>query len=195
MRIGFNSLHFIMDIDRAGLLDSAVFIPSPNCDERPHGEIINLLVIHYISLPPDQFGGDDVIRLFTNRLDIDSHPSYPSLKDVTVSAHFFIRRDGTLIQFVSCEKRAWHAGVSSWQGRQRCNDFSIGIELEGNGTVPFTNAQYAALIALTQCLCTRYPIQHIAGHSDIAPGRKNDPGPCFDWQRYTGNLSNTLPKR
>lgn len=184
-----------MDIDRAGLLDSAAFIPSPNFDERPHGEIINLLVIHYISLPPDQFGGDDVIRLFTNQLDIDSHPSYPSLKDVTVSAHFFIRRDGTLIQFVPCEKRAWHAGVSSWQGRQRCNDFSIGIELEGSGTVPFTDVQYAALIALTQRLCARYPIQHIAGHSDIAPGRKNDPGPCFDWQRFTGSLSNNLAKR
>ena len=191
MQVGFNSLHFTMDIDSAGLLDSAAFIPSPNCDERPQGEIIGLLVIHYISLPPGQFSGDDVIQFFTNRLDCDSHPAYKSLQGVKVSAHFFIRRDGAVIQFVPCGKRAWHAGVSTWQGRERCNDFSIGIELEGNGTVPFTDAQYTALIALTECLCARYPIQHIAGHSDIAPGRKSDPGPCFDWERYAGGLGKT----
>ena len=189
MRFGFNSLHFTMNIDTAGLLDSAAFIPSPNCDERPEGTMISLLVIHYISLPPDQFSGGDVIRLFTNRLDFDSHPTYESLKGVKVSTHFFIRRDGTLIQFVPCGKRAWHAGVSNWQGRERCNNFSIGIELEGNGTVPFTDTQYAALIELTQCLRAHYPIEHIAGHSDIAPGRKTDPGPCFDWQRYAINVN------
>lgn len=195
MRYGFNSPHFTMDIDTAGLLDSAQFIASPNCDERPDNTAISLLVIHYISLPPDQFSGDAVIQFFTNRLDFDSHPAYESLKGIKVSAHFFIRRDGTVIQFVPCGKRAWHAGVSNWQGRERCNDFSIGIELEGNGTVPFTDTQYAALIELTQCLRAHYPIEHIAGHSDIAPERKTDPGPCFDWQRYLSRLNNNIAKR
>lgn len=195
MRFGFNSPHFTMDIDTAGLLDSAQFIASPNCDERPDNTAISLLVIHYISLPPDQFSGDAVIQFFTNRLDFDSHPAYESLKGIKVSAHFFIRRDGTVIQFVPCGKRAWHAGVSNWQGRERCNDFSVGIELEGNGTVPFTDTQYAALIELTQCLRAHYPIEHIAGHSDIAPERKTDPGPCFDWQRYLSRLNNNIAKR
>ena len=195
MQFGFNSPHFTMDIDTAGLLDSAQFIASPNCDERPDNTAISLLVIHYISLPPDQFSGDAVIQFFTNRLDFDSHPAYESLKGIKVSAHFFIRRDGTVIQFVPCGKRAWHAGVSNWQGRERCNDFSVGIELEGNGTVPFTDTQYAALIELTQCLRAHYPIEHIAGHSDIAPERKTDPGPCFDWQRYLSRLNNNIAKR
>lgn len=173
-----------MPIDAAGLLDSAQFIASPNCDERPAGTEISLLVIHNISLPPDEFGGDGVIELFTNHIAPQAHPYYQTLQGLKVSAHFFIRRDGAIIQFVPCIKRAWHAGVSQWQGRERCNDFSIGIELEGNDITPFTDAQYTALAALTQRLCDRYPIKDIAGHSDIAPGRKTDPGPCFDWRRY-----------
>ena len=178
-----------MHIDAAGLLDTAQFIASPNCDERPIGTDISLLVIHNISLPPNEFDGNGVIELFTNQIDPQSHPYYQSLQELKVSAHFFIRRDGTAIQFVFCHDRAWHAGVSSWQGKDRCNDFSIGIELEGSDITPFTDAQYATLIALTQCLCDRYPIQHIAGHSDIAPGRKTDPGPWFDWQRYTADVN------
>lgn len=178
-----------MPIDAAGLLDSAQFIASPNCDERPAGTEISLLVIHNISLPPDEFGGDGVIELFTNHIDPQAHPYYQTLQGLKVSAHFFIRRDGAIIQFVPCMKRAWHAGVSQWQGRERCNDFSIGIELEGSDTTPFTDAQYTALAALTQCLCDRYLIKDIAGHSDIAPGRKTDPGPCFDWRRYTADVN------
>lgn len=177
-----------MHIDAAGLLDTAQFIASPNCDERPADREISLLVIHNISLPPDEFGGNGVIELFTNRIDPQAHPYYQSLQELKVSAHFFIRRDGTVIQFVPCVKRAWHAGVSSWQGKERCNDFSLGIELEGSDMTPFTDAQYASLIALTRCLCDQYPIRHIAGHSDIAPGRKTDPGPYFDWKKYTLDL-------
>ncbi|MCG7756111.1 MAG: 1,6-anhydro-N-acetylmuramyl-L-alanine amidase AmpD [Nitrosomonas sp.] len=178
-----------MPIDAAGLLDSAQFIASPNCDERPAGTEISLLVIHNISLPPDQFGGNGVIELFTNHIDPQEHPYYQTLQGLKVSAHFFIRRDGAIIQFVPCMKRAWHAGVSQWQGRERCNDFSIGIELEGSDTTPFTDAQYTALAALTQCLCDRYPIKDITGHSGITPGRKTDPGPCFDWRRYAADVN------
>lgn len=184
-----------MPIDAAGLLDSAQFIASPNCDERPAGTEISLLVIHNISLPPDEFGGNGVTELFTNRIDPAAHPYYQALQGLKVSAHFFIRRDGALIQFVPCNQRAWHAGVSHWQGRERCNDFSIGIELEGSDTTSFTDAQYEILIALTQCLCEHYPIQSIAGHADIAPGRKTDPGPWFDWKRYHSSLSDSLIRR
>lgn len=178
-----------MHIDAAGLLDTAQFIASPNCDERPTGTEISLLVIHNISLPPNEFSGQGVIDLFTNRIDPQAHPYYQSLQGLKVSAHFFVRRDGTIIQFVSCNDRACHAGVSSWQGKDRCNDYSIGIELEGSDITPFTDRQYASLIALTQCLHTRYPIEHIAGHSDIAPGRKTDPGPCFEWQPYSAGIN------
>ena len=184
-----------MRLDTTGLLDSAKFIASPNYDERPPDTDINLLVIHNISLPPNEFGGDGVIELFTNRIDPAAHPYYQALQGLKVSAHFFIRRDGALIQFVPCNQRAWHAGVSNWQGRERCNDFSVGIELEGSDTTPFTDAQYEVLIALTQCLCEHYPIQSIAGHSDIAPGRKTDPGPWFDWKRYDSSLSSSLINR
>lgn len=177
-----------MYIDAAGLLDTARFIASPNCDDRPEDTKISLLVIHNISLPPNQFGGNGVIELFTNQLDPQAHPYYQSLQRSKVSAHFFIRRDGAIIQFVSCIKRAWHAGVSCWQGKERCNDFSLGIELEGSDTIPFTENQYSSLTALTQCLCNQYPIQHIAGHSDIAPGRKTDPGSCFNWNKYALEL-------
>jgi AmpD protein len=178
-----------MPIDTAGLLHTAQFIASPNCDERPAGTEISLLIIHNISLPPNEFDGNGVIELFTNQIDPHAHPYYQSLQELKVSAHFFIRRDGTAIQFVSCHDRAWHAGVSNWQGKDRCNDFSIGIEVEGSDTTPFTDAQYTTLITLTQCLCDHYPIQDIAGHSDIAPDRKTDPGPYFDWQRYTAGIN------
>ncbi len=169
--------------DQAGWLRSARRIDSPNFDLRPEGIAVELVVIHNISLPPGQFGGDGIVELFTNRLDPAEHPYYESIKDLRVSAHFLIRRDGEIIQFVSCNQRAWHAGLSNWQGRERCNDFSLGIELEGSDDTPFTEPQYTALDRLLTSLSASYPIAGIAGHSDIAPGRKTDPGPCFDWER------------
>lgn len=172
-----------MRLDEAGWLDAARRVPSPNCDPRPGNEAPSLVVIHNISLPPGEFGGDAVERLFTNRLDWDAHPYYQGIRGLEVSAHFFIRRDGELIQFVPCSLRAWHAGVSNWQGRSRCNDFSIGIELEGSDDTDFTDAQYARLNELLDVLGAAYPIAGIVGHSDIAPGRKTDPGPHFAWQR------------
>ncbi len=178
-----------MYIDSAGCLDTAQFIASPNCDQRPLGSQISLLVIHNISLPPDNFGGDGVVQLFTNQLNPTDHPYYQNICELKVSTHFFIRRDGAVIQFVSCQMRAWHAGLSYWQGKERCNDFSIGAELEGSDTAAFTVAQYDALITLTQTLYRAYPITDIAGHSDIAPGRKTDPGPYFDWMRYRAALN------
>ena len=178
----------MMRIDAQGLLVGGEYIPSPNCDDRPTGAI-ELLVIHNISLPPGKFGGDGVRQLFTNELNVGAHPCYQTIAGLKVSAHFFVRRDGRIIQFVSCMKRAWHAGESCWQGRSRCNDFSLGIELEGSDTVPFTDAQYNALHRLTQALRAVYPIRGIAGHSDIAPQRKTDPGICFDWARYLAALS------
>jgi len=157
---------------------------SPNQDERPEKSVVSLLVVHNISLPPGEFGGTGVVDLFLNRLDPDAHPFYRGLDGLEVSSHFFIRRDGELIQFVPCGRRAWHAGASHWRGRERCNDFSIGVELEGSDHVPFTDAQYAELARITRDLYTRYPIEDIVGHSDISPGRKTDPGPFFDWVRY-----------
>jgi AmpD protein len=171
-------------IDAAGVADSAEWIASPNCDARPAGSAIELLVIHSISLPPGEFGGPGIIELFTNRLDPAFHPYYAEIAGLRVSSHFLVRRDGALIQFVSCESRAWHAGVSAWRGRQACNDFSVGIELEGADDTPFEERQYVRLGALTSALRARYPIAGEAGHSDIAPGRKTDPGPYFDWARY-----------
>jgi AmpD protein len=172
--------------DDAGLLPAAVYLPSPNFDDRPGGTVIELLVIHNISLPPGQFGGPGIIDLFTNRLDPKSHPYYRQIADAKVSSHFLIRRDGELIQFVPCLRRAWHAGQSEWRGRSRCNDFSIGIELEGADDQPFADSQYAMLAKLTGALLREYPIQDCVGHSDIAipPGRKTDPGPHFDWARF-----------
>jgi AmpD protein len=177
----------MMQINGHGLLVRGEYIPSPNCDDRPVGPI-DLLVIHNISLPPGEFGGDDVQRLFTNTLDPTAHPYYATISELKVSVHFFVRRDGRVIQFVPCLKRAWHAGESCWQGKHRCNDFSIGIELEGSDSVPFTMEQYIALNLLTMSLREAYPIRGIAGHSDIAPQRKTDPGVCFDWQRYLTGL-------
>jgi AmpD protein len=163
---------------------SVRFVESPNYDERPPGTAIELLVIHAISLPPGEFGGRGVEELFLNRLDQAEHPYYATIVGLRVSAHFFVRRDGSLIQFVRCANRAWHAGESTWRGRHRCNDFSIGIELEGTDEVPFEWAQYERLATLTLALRSAYPIADIAGHSDIAPGRKTDPGPHFDWVHY-----------
>ncbi len=169
--------------DGQGWLPVAKCEPSPNFDARPQGVVVDLIVIHAISLPPDEFGGPGIVELFTNRLDPAAHPYYASICSLTVSAHFLIRRDGELIQFVGCEQRAWHAGVSSWRGRSACNDFSLGIELEGCDSAAFTDAQYRVLATLLDELCVRYPIADIVGHSDIAPGRKTDPGPHFDWPR------------
>lgn len=149
---------------------------------------IDLLVIHAISLPPGRFGGPGIEQLFTNRLDPAAHPYYREIAGLRVSSHFLIRRDGSLVQFVACGRRAWHAGVSVWQGRERCNDFSIGVELEGTDEQPFEAAQYTRLVALTQALRGRYPLTDLAGHADIAPGRKTDPGPHFDWARYRAAL-------
>ena len=163
-------------------------IASPNCDARPLGTTVNLLVIHNISLPPGEFGGEAIAQFFTNSLDTSTHPYYEHLKDVKVSAHFFIRRDGQIVQFVPCTKRAWHAGVSVWQGRPACNDFSVGVELEGSDDTPFTDRQYTALVRLTRRLRRTYPLRDIVGHADIAPQRKTDPGPNFDWPRYLAAL-------
>jgi len=166
-------------------------LPSPNFDARPNGVATDLIVIHNISLPPGEFGGGAVADFFLNRLDWDAHPFYQQIRGVRVSAHFLITRDGALQQFVSCNARAWHAGASQFEGRTRCNDFSIGIELEGSDTVPFDDAQYATLAALVSALCAHYPIAALTGHSDIAPGRKTDPGPAFDWSRL--QLACNLP--
>ncbi len=171
----------VWEIDQAGFLLQAQRLESPNADERPDGIEVSLLVIHGISLPAGQFEGDAVERLFTNRLDCGSHPDFAILRDLHVSAHFYIRRDGSVCQFVSCSRRAWHAGVSSWQGRSRCNDFSIGIELQGTDHQPYESAQYQALRRLCEAVRARYPIESVVGHSDIAPGRKTDPGAAFDW--------------
>ena len=180
--------------DAEGRLLRALQISSPNQDERPQGTVVSLLVVHNISLPPGEFGGTGVVDLFLNRLDPDAHPFYCGLRGLEVSSHFFIRRDGALIQFVPCERRAWHAGVSRWRGRERCNDFSIGIELEGSDDLAFSEPQYAELARLTRDLYTRYPLQDIAGHADIAPGRKTDPGPCFDWTRYRALIGAELDR-
>ena len=171
-----------------GWLSGMRRIASPNCDTRPPGTAIDLLVIHNISLPPGKFGGQEIAQLFTNTLDTQAHPYYAQLKGLRVSAHFLIRRSGEMIQFVSCIKRAWHAGASAWDGRAGCNDFSLGIELEGTDTLPFSDRQYAALIRLTRVLQRAYPIRSITGHSDIAPGRKTDPGPEFEWPRYLARV-------
>ena len=173
-----------MLIDGNGWIEGARRVASPNCDERPRGDAIELIVIHAISLPPGEFGGPQIADLFCNRLDCGAHPYFAALRGLRVSSHFLIRRDGELVQFVPCAQRAWHAGESSWRGRMRCNDFSLGIELEGADETPFTDAQYARLAELARALAAAYPIADIVGHSDIAPGRKTDPGPHFDWARF-----------
>lgn len=175
-------------INDAGLANNAKFIASPNFDIRPANEI-SMIVIHNISLPPSQYGGNGIIELFINQLNPDAHPYYAEIYTRKVSAHFLIRRDGELIQFVSCLNRAWHAGASNWQGRERCNDFSVGIELEGSDFEAFEAAQYQTLRKLIADIRNRYPIQAIVGHSDIAPARKTDPGPYFNWQAINSDQS------
>ena len=158
-------------------------LPSPNEDARPAGAAAELLVVHCISLPPGQFGGPWVADLFLNRLDPGAHPYFATVAHLRVSAHFLVRRDGTALQFVSCLRRAWHAGQSRWRGRERCNDFSLGVELEGVDDGSYTDAQYHALGRLANALREACPLVEAAGHADIAPGRKTDPGPGFDWSR------------
>jgi len=181
--------HRRLAIDAHGCASIARQAPSPNCDARPDAAAISLIVVHGISLPPGTFGGDGVERLFTNRLDPSLHPYFATIAELRVSAHFFVRRDGVLWQFVACTQRAWHAGESSWRGRRRCNDFSIGIELEGTDELPYATAQYAMLARLVRALRRCYAIEDVVGHSDIAPGRKTDPGPSFDWQRLSRLLA------
>lgn len=172
------------DDQRPGWLLGARPVPSPNFDERPPGAEVELLVIHHISLPPGRFSGDAIERLFTNRLAGHVDPVLRELSNLRVSSHFLIRRRGACVQFVGCEHRAWHAGESRFLGRERCNDYSIGIELEGDSEHAFTDSQYRRLLQLTARLCGRFErLRHVAGHSDIAPGRKVDPGPKFDWAR------------
>ena len=164
-------------------------VDSPNQDDRPPDVEINLVVVHSISLPPGQFGGDAIERLFTNRLDPSAHPYFETIAHLRVSAHFLVRRDGALVRFVPVERRAWHAGASTWRGRSRCNDFSVGIELEGTDDAPFEDAQYEALTDLLMDLRKQLPLRAIAGHSEIAPGRKTDPGAQFDWARLLADLA------
>lgn len=171
---------------QSGWMLGARRVPSPNFNPRPGGILPELIVVHGISLPPDQFGGPWIDRLFTNTLPPAEHPYFEQIKDLKVSTHLLIRRDGELVQYVSVHDRAWHAGTSSYQGREGCNDFSVGIELEGVDEIPYEPAQYRMLSAAIVELCKAYPSlspARIAGHSDIAPGRKTDPGPAFDWQR------------
>jgi AmpD protein len=164
-------------------------VESPNFDERPPNTQITLVVLHSISLPPGQYGGEAIERLFTNRLDPQAHPYFHEIRDLRVSSHYLIRRDGELVRFVPVEKRAWHAGASSWRGRSRCNDFSVGIELEGTEEDAFSDSQYEALTALVRELQSRLPLRDIAAHSDVAPGRKTDPGARFDWARLLASLA------
>ncbi len=168
---------------RDGWYRFAHALPSPNFGPRPAGATIDLIVLHSISLPPGRYGGDEVQRLFTNRLDWDAHPYFGQIRGLEVSAHFYVRRDGALWQFVSGDERAWHAGPSAWRGRTSCNDDSIGIELEGLEGETFEAAQYDTLAGLCAAIAQHYPIAHVAGHEHIAPGRKHDPGPGFDWRQ------------
>jgi len=181
----------MVQVAEDGWVDGADRCPSAHFNARPEGEPVSLLVIHNISLPPGEFGGGYVQQFFCGRLDAGAHPYFAEIAALRVSAHFLIERTGVLTQFVSCLDRAWHAGSSRHGGRTDCNDFSIGIELEGTDDTPFTDAQYLTLIALSGALMRRFPaisLCSITGHEHIAPGRKTDPGVCFDWQRYLGTL-------
>lgn len=166
-----------------GWFREARAVASPNHGERPPGAAVDLAVVHSISLPPGEYGGDAIERLFTNRLDFDAHPYYQAIRGLRVSSHFLVRRDGTLLQFVSTARRAWHAGASSWRGRPDCNDYSIGIELEGLEDTPFEAAQYDGLARVLRSAARLHPIREVVGHEHIAPGRKRDPGAAFDWAR------------
>ncbi len=180
-----------LNLGEDGWISGASRVSSPNCDARPQGEMLSLLVIHGISLPAGEFGTPYIDRLFTNTLQGDEAPGFDQLKSLRVSSHLLIRRDGQLVQYVSLNQRAWHAGVSRFEGRERCNDFSIGIELEGSDEIPYSDAQYRRLSEVVMLLRNHYPAitpQRIVGHSDIAPGRKTDPGPAFDWERLRATL-------
>jgi len=183
-----------MQVDpSSGLLDAAEQRPSPNCDDRPQPLSLDLIVIHGISLPPGQFGGPWIDALFTNCLDPQAHPYFRDIHQLKVSSHLLIRRDGSVVQYVPFTKRAWHAGASCFQGRERCNDFSVGIELEGSDEAPYEAVQYYRLQQVIDALRRAYPSLrsgHIAGHSEIAPGRKTDPGPYFDWPHLYALLEN-----
>ena len=172
-----------------GWIAGARRVLSPNCDSRPPGSKISLAVLHSISLPRGEYRGDAVERLFTNRLDPAAHPSFAELAGLRVSSHFLVRRGGELLQFVPLQARAWHAGVSRWRGRERCNDFSVGIELEGVDDARFESAQYESLVALIRNLQAVLPLRDVAAHSDVAPGRKFDPGTHFDWARFLQQLA------
>ena len=177
---------FTIDV-AAGLVTPARFVASPNHDERPEGSVPELIIVHGISLPPGEYGGPWIDRLFANALPPDAHPYFAQVAGLKVSSHALIRRDGELVQYVPFHRRAWHAGASSYRGRERCNDFSIGIELEGTDERPYEPVQYRTLVELIVALCGAYPslsVERIAGHSDVAPGRKTDPGPAFDWPRF-----------
>jgi AmpD protein len=171
-------------VDAEGWVNVARRVPSPNFNARPANCLVELLVLHNISLPPGRYGGGYIEQLFTNRLDHAAHPYFDGLRGLEVSAHFLIDRAGVLTQFVSCGQRAWHAGVSEFEGRANCNDFSIGVELEGCDAERFEPAQYRMLARLARCLFAAYPLRAVRGHSDIAPGRKTDPGPRFSWRRF-----------
>ena len=184
------AVHYEVDIN-TGLMQGARYVASPHCDERPGGTAVDLLVIHGISLPPGEFGGPWIEQLFLGKLPVDAHPYFASIAALKVSSHLLIRRDGELLQFVSFHKRAWHAGASNFQGRETCNDFSIGVELEGTDDVAYEPAQYTRLATITRALMRAYPgiaSSRIVGHSDVAPGRKTDPGPAFDWPRLRAQL-------
>ena len=173
---------------QAGWYRYARRLPSPNFGPRPATATTDLIVVHSISLPPGQYGGQEVQQLFTNTLDWDAHPYFKQIEGMQVSSHFYIRRNGELWQFVGCDDRAWHAGQSNYRGRDNCNDDSVGIELEGLEGEPFESAQYETLAGLCAAIAQHYPIEHIAGHEHIAPGRKLDPGACFEWQALRNAL-------
>lgn len=179
---------------RAGWWSAAKAVPSPNFGPRPAGVAVTLAIVHSISLPPGEYGGGAIEDLFTNRLDLSAHPYFEGLRGVEVSAHFVVRRDGELLQFVSCDDRAWHAGRSNWRGRGNCNDWSIGIELEGLEGQTFEAAQYRQLARLLRVLSARYPIEEAVGHEHVAPGRKGDPGAGFDWTGLADALRRRRPR-
>lgn len=196
MVLSLNNAYYIDQ--KSGLISQTTFIESPNYDDRPINTEIDLLVIHAISLPPGEFGGGYVQAFFSNALNPAQHPYFQEIAHLTVSSHLFIDREACLWQFVPFHKKAWHAGVSFFNERENCNDFSIGIELEGTDTLPYTAAQYARLIQVTVALLQAYPaitLDRIVGHSEIAPGRKTDPGEAFDWQRYKQAVKNLLESK
>lgn len=180
-------------LDASGWMSGTRLCPSPNFGPRPAGTVVDLAIVHSISLPPGLYGGDAIEQLFTNRLDWDAHPYYQQIRGLEVSAHFVVRRDGEVVQFVSTADRAWHAGRSSWQGRDNCNDYSVGIELEGLEGLAFDAPQYESLASVLVALARQLPLRAVAGHEHVAPGRKEDPGAAFDWPRLIDRLGWPAP--